>query len=404
VYGQPGAAATRCIECRMEGDIRIYVHYCECGTQASFGPPSEVPCRCSKCRLDTDVLRTKVFCECGKIGKPSFGEPGGLPRRCHSCKLDTDVNVVSLGCECGATISAAFGPPGGSPVHCPLCKDEGDVNLRSKRCSCGTIASFAPPKQSPLRCGPCRLAGDVHVRCKLCACGHRANWGTAADGALRCGQCRQTTDIDLSSGRCVSEACVSAFQWAERSKARMKTPDGWFCYGCVLGKYPQMLQLKVRKEQFVLAELQRRLPEAMAAAKMILWDCRVPGGCSLKQPDLLMSFDDRYLHVEVDEFGHASNACIDEDQRLAVIAADVSLPGLVLRLNPDVAGCTCFTKVQLASGEFALEAVKPAFELLMARAEAVVKRFLKGPTPDTVSIAFVDSHPDHAHVCFERVW
>jgi len=221
---------------------------------------------------------------------------------------------------------------------------------------------------------------------------------------IRCGSCHVPGDIDLSSGRCTSEACTSVFSWAERSRAQMKTPDGWFCYGCVLGKYPRLLDVKVRKEQFVLAELQRRLPDILALAMTIVWDCLVPGGCSLKRPDLLLKFVDRYLHFEVDEWGHPCRTCIDEDQRLAIIAADVDLPGLVVRLNPDVPKHRCFESVMLTSGDGALQAVKVPFSLLMDRTESVVRKYMESPRPDTASIVFIDSHPEHSEVTLERPW
>ena len=105
------------------------------------------------------------------------------------------------------------------------------------------------------------------------------------------------------------------------------------CWGCFVALFPDKAKLKVRKEQYVLAELERLVPEL--GAYETTWDCAVPGGCSVKQPDKLYKLSDRYLHLEVDEFGHVDKACVDEDTRLELIAADVGLPGLVLRLDPD---------------------------------------------------------------------
>ena len=66
----------------------------------------------------------------------------------------------------------------------------------------------------------------------------------------------------------------------------------------------------------------------------------MPGGCTLKRPDMLFRLEDRFVQVEVDEEGHEDRSCADEDSRLELIAADVGLPGLVLRLNPDGAAAT----------------------------------------------------------------
>ena len=136
------------------------------------------------------------------------------------------------------------------------------------------------------------------------------------------------------------------------------------CWGCFVALFPDKAKLKVRKEQYVLAELERLVPEL--GAYETTWDCAVPGGCSLKQPDKLYKLCDRYLHIEVDEFGHADKACVDEDTRLEVIAADVGLPGLVLRLDPD--DPPCFRHRQLCNGERAYERIEGLFNSLLAQA------------------------------------
>ncbi|OLP88080.1 hypothetical protein AK812_SmicGene30603 [Symbiodinium microadriaticum] len=55
---------------------------------------------------------------------------------------------------------------------------------------------------------------------------------------------------------------------------------------------------------------------------------------------MLFRLEDRFVQIEVDEEGHEDRSCADEDSRLELIAADVGLPGLVLRLNPDGAAAT----------------------------------------------------------------
>ena len=95
------------------------------------------------------------------------------------------------------------------------------------------------------------------------------------------------------------------------------------------------MKTQVRREQLVLSEILRLAPELEEHSMQWLWDCRLPGGCSLKRPDLFFEFPDRYLQVEIDEHGRERLACWDEDSRLEVIAADVGKPGFVLRINPD---------------------------------------------------------------------
>jgi hypothetical protein len=130
----------------------------------------------------------------------------------------------------------------------------------------------------------------------------------------------------------------------------------------------------------VLAELERLVPEL--GAFQTVWDCAVPGGCSLKRPDKLYKLPDRFLQIEVDEFGHADKTCIDEDTRLEIIAADVGLPGLVLRLDPD--NPQCFRHLQLRNGERAFRKVTGLFEALMEQAAIQVRRYLAAPSPTSL--------------------
>jgi hypothetical protein len=114
----------------------------------------------------------------------------------------------------------------------------------------------------------------------------------------------------------------------------------------------------------------------MSDANKVVWDCPVPGGCSLKEPDLLLVFATFYIQIEVDEFGHPNETCVDEDTRLAVIAADIQLPGLVVRINPDVPGYECFRRIQLGSnGEVALTCTDH-FMPMMDHVEKSIREFM----------------------------
>ena len=98
-----------------------------------------------------------------------------------------------------------------------------------------------------------------------------------------------------------------------------------------------------------------------------------------------------------------TKVCEDEDSRLAIIVADVDLPGVVVRRNPDVPGHECFRRKQLCNGEMGLEAVARRFVVLMDRAEEATRRMLAAP-PETLRRVFLDAHPDRHEPLFERVW
>ena len=141
--------------------------------------------------------------------------------------------------------------------------------------------------------------------------------------------------------------------------------------------------MKLRSEHYIVDELNRRMPELMGKARSATWDCTAPGGCSLKRADLQYIFDDRYAQVEEDEKGHTSYPCYDEDARLEIIAADVGLPGMVLRLNPDAT--PCFGPKRLSHGETAIQIRdRAALDALMDETCQAISTYLSVPPPPTL--------------------
>ena len=154
-----------------------------------------------------------------------------------------------------------------------------------------------------------------------------------------------------------------------------------------MGMHPNLAKVRVRKEQYVLAEFQRLVPSLSGSP--VTWDCPVPGGCSLKRPDLLYDLGEYYLQLEVDEDGHEEYSCADEDTRLEIVAADLGKPGYVFRIDPDTV--PCFKKRRLANGESVLSAT-PAFQGLMAEvAESWIT--VAGVVPDGVVVKKFPASP-----------
>jgi hypothetical protein len=98
---------------------------------------------------------------------------------------------------------------------------------------------------------------------------------------------------------------------------------------------------------------------------------------------------DRYVQIEVDEFGHSGHDCFDEDTRLEIIAADFGLPGTVVRINPD--DPSCFRRKRLRNGEFVEERVAGTFDTLLERAAAATRTAMTGPPPTEVRRVFIDA-------------
>ena len=98
---------------------------------------------------------------------------------------------------------------------------------------------------------------------------------------------------------------------------------------------------------------------------------------------------DRYIQIEVDEFGHSGHECFDEDTRLEIIAADVGLPGTVVRINPDHP--PCFRRKRLRNGELVEERVVGTFDTLLERTATATRNAMMGPPPTEVRRIFIDA-------------
>ena len=184
--------------------------------------------------------------------------------------------------------------------------------------------------------------------------------------------------------RCSSEACAGE---DPPPYAGFKSPLGdrlcWFCFAAL---YPERARLKVRKEHKMVQLMQQQLPWLPNQAVELVWDCRVPGGCSLKRPDVLYRFGDRFLQLEIDEDGHVDRSCADEDSRLELIAADVGLPGLVLRLNPDAE--SCLKRHRRSSGESYYDVGNAtAMSKLLDDAKLTIESFMSDSNPQGVLVA-----------------
>ena len=165
--------------------------------------------------------------------------------------------------------------------------------------------------------------------------------------------------------------------------ARYRSSTLRVCWACFVVLEPDKAKLKIRSEHYIVDELTRRMPGLMTRARSATWDCTAPGGCSLKRADLLYILDDRYIQIEVDERGHAGYDCYDEDTRLEIIAADVGLPGVVLRLNPDAP--PCFRPKRLSNGEIAVQiSNRAALDSLMTQACEAIATYLDNPPPPTL--------------------
>jgi hypothetical protein len=142
---------------------------------------------------------------------------------------------------------------------------------------------------------------------------------------------------ECGRGRCQSDAC-SIYNDTEKPRASISYRGVRMCITCynhtVLGGKPKTM---VRKEQFILAEVQRQLPELEDF--FVLWDCPIDGGCSGKRPDMLFDFKIGCLVIEIDEDAHRYEDPTCRNKRMCEIFNDLAeRPIVFVRINPDKYG------------------------------------------------------------------
>ena len=366
-FGVPGGKAQHCGPHKEEGEMNVVSKTCEvprCPIRPSFAQPGEKKKRCAVHRIGGDIDVVNKTCEfLGCRIKPSFAQPGKPKKRCSAHKIADDVDVVSTTCEVpGCPMRPCFAQPGNKKKRCASHRIVGDFNVIHKTCEfqgCPVInPNFAQPGESGKRCSGHRITGDTlrkSMRCQFRGCPLAPSFGQPGETRKRCSGHRIDNDIDVSRGRCQSEACLFYDQIEDMglkgfaTYINPKTGMRDMCYSCHLLLYPKLhAKLTVRKEHFILAEIQRQLPEL--EPYFLVWDC--PLACTRKMPDMAWGVKDTLIHVEVDEGGEDHE---DNTLRIVDIHAASNLKNHVLiRFNPDktVDGAKpCLKRSRVASGD-----------------------------------------------------
>lgn len=347
IFGFPGRTRRWCRFHKEPGAVNLNATTCEspgCPTVAYFAPIGEKKKRCSKHKLKGDIDVVSQRCEYpGCLTGPHYAQPGEKRKRCGKHKIDGDVNVHQKPCEYpGCTITPSFAAPGEKKKRCFQHRHIGDINVIAETCEypeCPVAASFSAPGEKRKRCFQHKIVGDVNVKEKLCEhpkCSIQAGYGKPGEGRKRCVAHKITGDVDQFNKRCLSEVCVNSYTKYERPLAIRVDPSTGkkdLCTSCWRILYPDLdKKLSVLKEHFILAELQRQLPEL--EEYFLTHDCRIPGqACSSKRPDMVWIVNDTLVHVEIDEWGKRHE---DSLERLVGIhAASGIMYHSCIRFNPD---------------------------------------------------------------------
>jgi len=338
-----------------------------CDKLPKFGiPGTKTSLTCSKHKLDTYINLSHKICSFQGCKKQStFGIPGTKKSlTCLEHKMDNYVNVLSKRCSFeGCNILPSFGVPGTKKtLTCIEHKLDTYVNLTYKTCSfegCDKWAYFGiKGTRKLLTCLEHKMDHYINVKdtkCSFQGCYNRPSFGLLGTKTrIRCAEHKLDNYVNIKHKRCQSEAC-SIYEIDDAPFANKINPETQqleLCVNCWRNLYPELSKkLKVRKEHFILAEIQRQIPEL--EEYFTVWDCKIPGqSCVSDRPDMAWIVNDTLIHIEVDEDGEGHE---DNDERIVGIHSASNCKNHVcIRFNPDdsYSGNTPCLKVrQLCNGE-----------------------------------------------------
>lgn len=178
------------------------------------------------------------------------------------------------------------------------------------------------PKKSH-KGGYCVTHGGLAVKCKVENCERNAKKGGCCQkhgGGIRCNQVEAHHLDDFPP--------IVYYRDFELG----------MCMACCQRLFPGNFKWCVRREQFIIAEIDRLCP--WLSENLVEQDCPIDGGCSLFRPDCLWDMDLIWLAIEVDEKGHDQNP-----RKYPNILRDMGdRPGLLIRINPDLKDNVLFAR------------------------------------------------------------
>ena len=335
-----------------------------CNIRASYGVRGKGAKYCAKHGKERGLTNivSKICLNKGCNKQPRFGPAGGK-KRTH-CKEHKKKDFIPDYKKCiskGCSKQPSYGPSGERPEYCAEHGKEKDyINIVTKRCSeadCDIYPNFGPVNGKATHCVKHKKEHFIdvtHTKCKEKECDLISSYGEPDGKAEYCSNHGSKKGlVNVVNKRCVSDACYF-YQNHEKSFASKINPENGkmeLCYNCWTAMYPELSKRKVRKEQFILAEVQNQIPELQEY--FLTWDCKIPGqSCVAFKPDMAWEINDTLLHIEIDEDGINHE---DDDQRLAEIhSASNKKNHVCIRFNPDKSkdgSPPCMKKITLKNGE-----------------------------------------------------
>ena len=250
------------------------------------------------------------------------------------------------------------------PLGGGFCTEHGGLFTKCKHDGCS---------KKSLCGGFCTEHGGKFTKCKKDGCNKKAQKGGYCvddGGGIKCTEVGCTrvkqhpSDKCVAHGggiRCIVEGCTRSSMHPSNKCCRhgggircnqvevhhlddfppivyQRDPKLGMCMACCQRLFPGNFKWCVRREQFIIAEIDRLCP--WLGENLVEQDCPIDGGCSLFRPDCLWDMDIIWLAIEVDEKGHDQNP-----RKYPNILRDMGdRPGLLVRINPDLKDNVLFAR------------------------------------------------------------
>ena len=309
--------------------------YDGCKTRPSYNIASEkIPIYCVKHKL-TDMIDIKskrcVYDGC-KTGPNYNFITEKLPMYCAKHKLVDMVDIRSKrciydGCKTGPSYNFITEK---LPIYCIKHKHKDMIDIISKRCiydSCKTRPSYnIASEKIPIYCVKHKLTDMIDIRSKRCiydGCKTQPSYNIASEKIpIYCIKHKLVDMVDIKHKTCKTYLCPVI----------PTTKYDGYCFRCFVFIHPDkpvVRNLKT-KEKHVVDELEKHYGKMS-----FIWDKTISCGESRYRPDILFILKDRAVIVEIDENQHKSydKSCIEK--RETDIMADIALPTIFIRFNPD---------------------------------------------------------------------
>jgi len=388
--GHIGGVGETCNKHRDPGCVNVNVKRCTtnyCGKIATFGVKgTKIRVKCGQHRMKGFVnVNNGKYCKrknCIRI--PTYGKNGTL----LTCKFHKKDGYIYMKKSQPNTVVNMFKKSKREIVP-------GRRKQNPKRCvveDCENIARFGVFHKGVgrcrhiSRCNDHRLEGDVNLTIRPCVhgnCMRQPLYGAITDlRASVCSDHNRHGYINLRTPRCKSDAC-SVYAFKDRSIANKPDPDAGrnnrLCTFCWRSMFPELSRhVSIRKEQFVLAEVQSRIPDL--ERYFMASDCKIPGqSCSTKRPDMVWKIGETLLQLEVDENGIKHED--DTDRLIDIHAAADTKYHICVRFNPDRSSDgspPCMIRTQTKVGEPMYVRDAPEWNRRMGLLESEMRKILVG--------------------------